>query len=170
MWKFSGFLFVLILVLCSSSAHCIPGSDWQINGSPPHVDVGANSYTTAYINVTYVDPETKKICSEKSEIGKFGDGRVGPASGVLVHVTSWEGGYTGCAFPLKSSMDNGSLPREPWIALVKRGQCNFEVKAENALRHNASAILVYNDRESSTLDKMKLTGTSKLIKSNSNPS
>lgn len=161
MWKFSGFLFVLIFVLCPSSARCVPGSDWQTTGSNPQEDVGANSYTTAYLNVTYIDPETKKLRTEKSEIGKFGDGRVGPAFGVLVHVSSWEGGFTGCAAPLRSSFGDGSLPQEPWIALVKRGQCNFEVKVDNALRHNASAILVYNDRESPTLDKMKLTGTSK---------
>lgn len=161
MWKISGFLFALILVLCPSSAHCVPGSDWRVSGSNSREDVGANSYTTAYLNVTYIDLETKKLKQEKSEIGKFGDGKVGTAFGVLVHVSSWEGSHTGCAAPLRSSFGDGSLPKEPWIALVKRGQCNFEVKVENAFRHNASAVLVYNDRESPTLDKMKLTGTSK---------
>lgn len=162
MSKLGSFLCVMVLVLYPSSAHCVPGSEWQLTGANAHEDVGADSYTTAYINVSYIDPETRRIRSEKSEIGKFGDGRVGPAAGVLVHVSSWEGDHTGCAAPLRSTWDNGELPQEPWIALVKRGQCNFEVKVENAYRHNASAVLVYNDRESPSLDKMKLTsGTSK---------
>lgn len=162
MSKLGSFLVVMVLTLCQSSAHCVPGSEWQLTGANAHEDVGADSYTTAYINVSYIDPDTKRIRTEKSEIGKFGDGRVGPATGVLVHVSSWEGDHTGCASPLRSTWENGELPREPWIALVKRGQCNFEVKVENAYRHNASAVLVYNDRESPSLDKMKLTsGSSK---------
>lgn len=162
MWKLGVCMCVMVLLLCPSSAHCVPGSEWQMTGGNTHEDVGADSYTTAYLNITYMDHETKRFRTEKSEIGKFGDGRVGPAAGVLVHVSSWEGDHTGCAAPLRSSWGKGALPGEPWIALVKRGQCNFEVKVENAFRHNASAVLVYNDRESPNLDKMKLTsGTSK---------
>ncbi|EEB17225.1 protein goliath precursor, putative [Pediculus humanus corporis] len=142
-----------------SSARCISGIEWQDSKNGDSQDVGAYSYTTAYINVTYLDPVTNKIKSEKSEIGKFGDGKVSSVSGLLIHVSSSEGEYTGCASPLRSSSGDGSLPQEPWIALVKRGQCNFEVKVDNAFKHNASAVLVYNDRESATLDKMKLTGT-----------
>lgn len=147
-----------------SSARCISGIEWQDSKNGDSQDVGAYSYTTAYINVTYLDPVTNKIKSEKSEIGKFGDGKVSSASGLLIHVSSSEGEYTGCASPLRSSSGDGSLPQEPWIALVKRGQCNFEVKVDNAFKHNASAVLVYNDRESATLDKMKLTGTSEYFK------
>ncbi|XP_021928938.1 protein goliath isoform X2 [Zootermopsis nevadensis] len=55
------------------------------------------------------------------------------------------------------STPDGRLPvSEPWIALIKRGQCEFAVKVMNALRNNASAVLVYNDKETHVLDKMRI--------------
>ncbi|KAL0273379.1 UNVERIFIED_CONTAM: hypothetical protein PYX00_006060 [Menopon gallinae] len=154
-WRLSGVLCVLAMVVCPSRSHCVPGKEWQITGGVQD-DEGANTYTTAYINVSYVDPATKRFYVEKSEIGKYGDGRIGPAEGVLVHVSSEDGDHTGCQVPLRNSWGDGSFPKEPWIALIKRGQCSFEMKIENAYRHNATAVLVYNDRESPILDKMKL--------------
>jgi hypothetical protein len=55
------------------------------------------------------------------------------------------------------STPDGRLPvSEPWIALVKRGQCEFAAKIINAIRSNASAVLVYNDKETHVLDKMSI--------------
>lgn len=84
----------------------------------------------------------------------------GPASGELVHVTSSvkPNDHTGCQMPFESSRPDRLLPPPgTWIALIKRGGCNFEIKVENAFRSNATGVLVYNDRDSASLDKMKLS-------------
>lgn len=52
-----------------------------------------------------------------------------------------KGDPEGCDF-------DGSYTRnatsEPWIALVKRGNCTFSEKIAAAVRHNAAAVVVYN--------------------------
>lgn len=35
----------------------------------------------------------------------------------------------------------------PWIALVRRGRCNFDDKLEAAVLNNASGLVVYNNKE-----------------------
>lgn len=68
------------------------------------------------------------------------------------------------------SMRNGSInnfacepiisdvpQNEPWIALVKRGACDFDVKLHNAFLKNAAAMVVYDREESVTLQDMRLT-------------
>lgn len=90
---------------------------------------------------------------------------LGSAFGELVHVTSRvrPDDHTGCQVPFASSRSDKTLPAPgtPWIALIKRGRCNFENKVENAFRSNAAGVLVYNDRDSATLDKMKLSSDSR---------
>lgn len=140
--------------------------EWTSGGMAstfPHHDDSSESYTTAYLNVTYRDQPNNRVFSEKSEIAKFGGAHIYPAQGVLVHITSVRGDHTGCTLPFRSSTaglanDNNNLPHnEPWIALVKRGGCNFQVKVDNAYRSNASGIIVYNDRDKTFLEKMKLS-------------
>lgn len=79
---------------------------------------------------------------------------------MIVHVTSEKNpdDHTGCELPFRSSLPDGRLPQpgEPWIALIKRGKCNFEAKVDNAFKSNAAGVLVYNDRDSSGLEKMKV--------------
>ena len=43
----------------------------------------------------------------------------------------------------------------PWIALVRRGRCNFDDKLEAAFLNNASGLVVYNNKEDG-LQKMTL--------------
>lgn len=111
----------------------------------------------------------------------------GPAYGLLVHVTSKHdpSDHFGCIYPYDSSRSDGKLPHSgtvvvfptlfhslrsfprwisrtfipgtPWIALIKRGKCNFDVKVDNAFKSGAGGVLIYNDRIAPTLDKMKLT-------------
>lgn len=154
------YLVVCVLLTCHLRlCRCITSGDWSPSGSVsstfPHRstdDASDSYYTTAFINVTFVDPSTGKTVREKSEIGKFGESHIGFSSGVVVHVRS-----DGCSLPFRSSSGSGELPREPWIALVRRGGCNFQLKVDNAHDSNAAGIIVYNDRDSSGLEKMKLT-------------
>jgi hypothetical protein len=55
-----------------------------------------------------------------------------------------------------STQDQRLPVSEPWIALIKRGQCEFAVKVLNAILSNASAVLIYNDKETHILDKMSI--------------
>ncbi|VVC33751.1 Hypothetical protein CINCED_3A000827 [Cinara cedri] len=127
------------------------------------IDETTDSYTTAYLNVTIFDAFTGALVqTEKSEIGKFGEYHVGSAAGVLFHVIGTDGDRNGCAPPVHGV--HQELPRGPWIAplegpwiaLVRRGKCSFQTKIDNARRAGASAVIVYNDRDATDLDKMKL--------------
>lgn len=119
------------------------------------VDETADSYTTAYLNVTSYDVATGlMIQTDKSEIGKFGEYHVGSASGVLLHVVGTDDDRNGCAAPVRGVRQPPS--GGPWIALVRRGKCSFQNKVDNARLAGASAVIVYNDRDSTDLDKMKL--------------
>lgn len=140
----------------------VRSEDWVSHPPFSHIsDDYQDSYTTAYLNVTKYNEETGGWTWDKTEVGRYGGGYVGPAFGVIVHVSTAldPNNHTGCEMPLMSSREDRRLPPpgEPWIALIKRGECNFEVKVDNAYKSNAAGVLVYNDRDSSTLDKMKLS-------------
>ena len=112
----------------------------------------------AYINTTY-NMSNGVVHSDNTDSGKYGETHVGPAYGMLIHVRSQKNDDpTACSLPLITySTTDHTLPvSEPWIALIKRGQCEFGVKVLNAIRSNASAVLIYNDRETNTLDKMSI--------------
>ena len=112
----------------------------------------------AYINTTY-NTSDGAVHSEDKESGKFGETYVGPAYGVLIHVRSeWNENPTACTPPLIThSTEDGKLPvSEPWIALIKRGECEFGEKVKNAIHSSASAVIVYNDREATDLDRMSI--------------
>lgn len=112
----------------------------------------------AYINTTY-NTSDGAFDSEYGASGKFGEASIGPAYGVLIHVRSErDEDPTACTLPLitHSTPDNKLPVSEPWIALIKRGECEFGVKMMNAILSSASAVIVYNDREATNLDIMKI--------------
>lgn len=148
----------LLLWSCLVSSHASP-DDWTVS-APFQVssDNNAAVSTLAFINVT------RRIDGilewERRELARFGSGYVGAAKGFLVHVTSNDPqDHTGCELPWSSSRTDGELPQggTPWIALIKRGGCSFETKVENAFKKQAAGVIVYNDRDSTNLDKMKLS-------------
>lgn len=120
-------------------------------------DEKMESYTVAYMNVTYLDRNTGLYRTDKKDSGRFGEYHVAPIAGVLIHVRSEtdDDPFVACSPPLRPSY--GEFPvHERWVALVKRGKCNFQTKVENAFRINASGIIIYNDKEMQSLEKMKL--------------
>ncbi|KAL1129594.1 hypothetical protein AAG570_012539 [Ranatra chinensis] len=107
---------------------------------------GRDVYTSAYLDLTAAG------FSWRDEWGMFGEGHVSAAAGVLLAAP---GG--GCSLPL---LPRDTLPPPPgthWIALVPRGGCDFQVKVNNAALSEAAGIIVFDDRDSSTLEKMKLS-------------
>lgn len=150
-------VFTLLLSLVTSYA---APEDWTVSAPfQMSSDSNAGVSTSAYINVTRLVDGIWDW--ERREVGLYGSGYVGPAKGILIHITSSSNSndHTGCQQPYRSSASDGKIPNPgiPWIALIKRGGCSFETKVENAYKELASGVIVYNDRDSSNLDRMKLS-------------
>lgn len=148
------FMHIITVVLPSPTPE-----DWSSGQFGFADDSNGDMFATAFINVTYFNQN--EWVWEREEVGRYGGGYVGPAHGIVVHVTADDNpnDHTGCHLPFRSTRKDRRLPDpgESWIALIKRGKCNFEVKVENAFRSNAAGVLVYNDRDSDSLDRMKLS-------------
>ncbi|XP_045504825.1 protein goliath-like isoform X2 [Colias croceus] len=167
LWSGLALSWVVTLVGCHS-----PGSELEsVRYGPGDERFTSDTYTIANINITYED-EHGEIFNDTSEVrkthfasqftGKYGEGYIGSARGMAVHVRArgpdGEHDHTGCKWPLLSvAAPHDPLPSEPWIAVIRRGSCNFEIKVQNAWRANASAVLIYNDRDTTLLEKMKLS-------------
>lgn len=117
-------------------------------------------YVMAFINYSYIaDGVDNSFAEEKA---KYGEGRIFNVRGLLVHVTSRydKDDHTACSPHLKgTNWDDLPPPGTDWVALIKRGNCNFEDKVKHAWLHKALGVIVYNDRDSLNLDKMKIVET-----------
>ncbi|CAL8131808.1 unnamed protein product [Orchesella dallaii] len=111
------------------------------------------NYTTAYLNITY-NTTNGSVVNEISETGRYVMGaNITSVSGVLLHVNSVKNGtinHYGCD-PIFDE------PKEEWIALVKRGMCDFQLKLENAFAKKAIGIVVYDGGRNESLDDMKFS-------------
>lgn len=129
---------------------------------PAEERIISEPYVLAFINYNYTTAEGVLVQTNAEERGKYGEGRIFTVQGILVHVTSRDdkNDHTACDMRLISSTGQ-SLPSadKPWIALIKRGGCNFEDKVRHAYEHKAIGVIVYNDRDSNNLDKMKIVDT-----------
>lgn len=117
-----------------------------------------DSYTLAFLNYTYTN-SVGNLVSKGELIGKYGEGRILNCTGLLVHVTKSdrEDDHTGCTNDW-SGTKGAPLPPNgtSWIALVKRGNCNFEEKVKHASNNGAAGVIIYNDKDDPRLDKMKI--------------
>lgn len=124
-------------------------------------DEKVESFTVAYINISYVDRVTGEFRTEKRDSAKYGEYHVAPVTGLLIHVRSErsernQDPFSACSLPLRPSYGDKFPVNERWVALVKRGECSFQQKVENAFNSTASGIIIYNDKELQTVEKMKL--------------
>lgn len=115
-----------------------------------------DSFVYAVINYTYSTVDGKQI-PNSVEQGRFGEGKVQNAHGVLVHVTMEDkiDDHTACSHEIAGT-NRKALPSKAWIALVKRGKCTFEEKVQNVWLRGAVGIIVYNDKNSKELEKMQI--------------
>lgn len=96
---------------------------------------------TAFVNITYMDPATSELRTEKTECGRYGEhSPKRDAKGVLVlpaspHDRQACDPNTRFAVPAQA----GS-----WIALIARGNCTYKDKIRHAAAHNASAVVIFN--------------------------
>lgn len=117
-----------------------------------------DTYVLAFINFTYTD-ETGSQFSTASDNAKYGEGKISTVVGKLVHVTALhdDTDNTACHSNIRGTKGRTLPPKGVhWIALIKRGRCNFEDKVKHAYAHHAAGVIVYNDKDSLTLDKMKI--------------
>jgi len=56
----------------------------------------------------------------------------------------------GCKGPFLKNYPSG----ESWIAIIQRGNCRFNEKIENAMKLNASGVLIYDSENTKTLKPM----------------
>lgn len=93
-------------------------------------------------------------------VGKFGYHSPREAIyGKVVHIadTSIPNSHFGCTGEIANSKE---IPpnREPWIALIARGKCTFLVKIKLAETYNASAVVVYDNDPSGSVEVMRTIG------------
>ena len=110
---------------------------------------------TALVNITYRDPVTGQMRSEKEESARYAiQSRLDPEHGLVVHVKTGDNQTHGCSAPV-------NVPSVRWIALVERGYCDFHQKIYNsAVLKNASAVVIYDNKDDHDLISMKQKGQS----------
>lgn len=95
---------------------------------------------TAFVNITYVDPDTAEVRTEKTECGRYGEHSLKrEARGVLAMPAAPQD-------RLACDPNTRFTPRThgAWIALISRGNCTFKDKIKHAVAHNASAVVIFN--------------------------
>ena len=92
-------------------------------------------YNVADMNFTVCENPSR--CISLYEEGNYGTKSSHDAvEGYLIHSSS----LYGC------KMFNFKVYRQPWIAFISRGECMFSEKINNAINHNASAVIIYNNK------------------------
>ncbi|TRY96790.1 hypothetical protein DNTS_008863 [Danionella cerebrum] len=102
--------------------------------------VGASYVCTAYLNISYINPQTNKSTWIQEEMGLFGQDS--PKSDVKgdVYLAS---PIFGCGDDTFYGRPNGS---KGWIALIQRGNsCTFTDKINVAAMNGAIAAIIFND-------------------------
>lgn len=113
----------------------------------PEYTIGVQSEPQyeALVNLTYKD-QKGVLKSKVRGMGWYAsDGIRDAEQGVLVHVRSeYNKSVYACTKIIQPSIESESK----WIALIKRGECNFTTKVINAaMKSNASAVVIYNNEE-----------------------
>ncbi|XP_076585423.1 RING finger protein 150a [Chaetodon auriga] len=108
---------------------------------------------TAFVNITYLDPVTSEVRTEKTECGRYGEHSPKKEARGLVLVPSLLQDRQACdphvRFPPVP-------PSTAWVALVAAGNCTYREKIRNAANHNASAVVIYNVGSGSANDTLTM--------------
>lgn len=115
--------------------------------------------TLAFINISWFDGQDRWM-EDRQERCKYGMGRVMDVEGHLIHITDADDhrDHSGCNESLNDSFGNSIKDiKAPWIALIKRGGCDFERKILNVFRAHAIGVIIYNNVSGNELNYMKIT-------------
>ncbi|KAJ8298476.1 hypothetical protein KUTeg_025007 [Tegillarca granosa] len=131
-WRSFVYYNVILFMFLSTHLHKASGDHDQHQGA-------AETVFNAIVNMTYIDPATKKIVTKQESMGRYGtDSKKDSVTGVLVHVRTKENKTDGC------TNYSNPIPSTKWIALIERGDCPFEEKIFRAVKiYNASAVVIY---------------------------
>ncbi|KAI2668132.1 RING finger protein 150 [Labeo rohita] len=96
---------------------------------------------TAFVNITYLDPVTSEIKTDKSECGRYGEHSPKRDARGFVFMPSLLQDRQACDSNTKFPLPHPSIP---WIALIARGNCTYREKIRHAAALNASAVVIFN--------------------------
>lgn len=97
--------------------------------------------TDAYVTVTYYNETSNETETETCECGVYG--LASPAANAMGVVgIPKNDNYQAC-----DSNTEFTNMKNPWIALIERGNCTFSEKIQTASRRNADAVVIYNAPE-----------------------
>lgn len=109
---------------------------------------------TAFVNLTYQDPVTQEVRTERSECGRYGEHSPKREARGLVLVPTLPQDRQACdpnlRFPPVSR-------HTAWVALVAAGNCSYRDKIRNAAGRNASAVVIYNEGAGGANDTITMT-------------
>ncbi|KAJ8008542.1 hypothetical protein DPEC_G00105960 [Dallia pectoralis] len=97
---------------------------------------------TAFVNITWVDPLTSEVRTEKTECGRYGEHSLKrDARGVLVLPSLAQD---------RQACDPGTrfivpVQGSAWIALIAKGNCTYKDKIRHAASQNASAVVIFSN-------------------------
>uniref|UniRef100_A0A8C2YYJ2 Ring finger protein 150a n=1 Tax=Cyclopterus lumpus TaxID=8103 RepID=A0A8C2YYJ2_CYCLU len=117
---------------------------------------------TAFVNITYLDPVTSEVRTEKTECGRYGEQSPKKEARGLVLVPSSLQDRQACD-------PNVRFPHVPqntaWVALVAAGNCTYREKIRNVANCNASAVVIYNVGSGSANDTITMPhpGTGEVV-------
>lgn len=94
-------------------------------------------FWTAYVEVCYLSPETNQTIVHVCECGVYGsESPLKQASGFVVLPNS-----DSLACQPNTTF---TIKEQPWIALIKRGNCTHAKKIQAAQKEGALAVVIYN--------------------------
>ncbi|XP_065151308.2 RING finger protein 150a [Paramisgurnus dabryanus] len=103
---------------------------------------------TAFVNITYLDPVTSEIRTEKTECGRYGEHSPKKDARGFVFMPALLQDRQGCDSNTKFPL---SHPSSPWIALIAGGNCTYRDKIRHAAILNASAVVIFNVGSNETI-------------------
>ncbi|XP_057711670.1 RING finger protein 150 isoform X2 [Corythoichthys intestinalis] len=106
---------------------------------------------TAFVNISYVEPATRSLRSDKSECGRYGEhSPKKDAKGVVV--------LPSAPHDRQACDPNTSFgaPAGAWVALIARGNCTYRDKIRHAAERNASAVVIFNVGSASANDTITM--------------
>ncbi|XP_075165331.1 ring finger protein goliath isoform X2 [Haematobia irritans] len=128
--------------------------------------ITADIYTYAFLNYSYVVNQNTKFINFTEEKARYGEGKIFNVHGKLVHISDAENiaDDTACSSNILGTNGQPTPPEGiTWIALVRRGRCTFEEKVNNVYKKKASGVIIYNDKQVMSLEKMQIKGKARNI-------
>ncbi|KAM4603700.1 RING finger protein 150a isoform 2-T2 [Polymixia lowei] len=109
---------------------------------------------TAFVNITYLDPVTSEVKTDKTECGRYGEHSPKKEARGLVLLPSVPQDRQACDAGVR--FPGASQSSAAWVALIAAGNCTFRDKIRNAANHNATAAVIYNVGSSNANDTITM--------------